>query len=609
MTEINRSTLGEIRRTLLRRVWLSAALSAALLMAGFIVVVSSEALAGWPGLAFFGALILLTLGLVIWQLYGALARPAERAERQMFELSGQLRKAESGLFDEAQRAQAIWENVVDGLVMMDAKGHITAANPAACWIFGHQEADLIGKNVSMLAGGDDRARHDQYVKSYIETGDAKIIGRPREVVGRRSDGSEFPVDLAVAEMQAEEGRHFIGVLRDLTERAALEEQLRHAQKLEAVGQLTGGIAHDFNNLLAVIKGNLGLLIHDLNVGDGTIPDEAMELSEGALHAAERGADLTKGLLAFSRKQALRPQEFDVDEVVEGMEGLLRRTLGEAVDLRLKLKRQGWHANADPSQLESAVLNLAVNARDALIDGGRLLIETQDITLDEHYSASHEEVEPGDYVMVIVSDDGPGMSPEILSRVLEPFFTTKEVGQGSGLGLSMIYGFAKQSGGHLSIYSEVGEGTTVKLYLPKAKVGAAKDSGPAEIEKIYLRGHERILVVEDDEALRVTVRRILSRLGYNVLLAEDGPQALEVLRSDEEIDLLLTDVILPKGMNGPQLVGACKELRPNLSVLYMSGYTKEAIIQSGRLDHADSLLNKPFSPQELGVKVREILSQD
>lgn len=523
------------------------------------------------------------------------------------EISERLVSTQEILLKEEGRSRALLENTVDAIVSIDLNGSILSANVATRVLFGYDPDELIGKNVRVLAGGMDRLQHDQYMRHHRESGEERIIGRPREVLGQRADGSTFPVDLSVARMEVEGEILFIGVMRDLTDRVALEDQLRQAQKMEAVGQLTGGIAHDFNNLLAVVRGNLEMMRGDI-MADGPLNREVLiELCTESLHASERGADLTRGLLAFSRKQTLKPETIDVNGAIDRMENLLRRTLRKSIDLKIAKKQGGWSVEADLSQLESALLNLAVNANDAMGDVGTLTIETSDAVLDEHYAATHDEVEAGDYVLIAVSDNGPGMTETVLAHALEPFFTTKDVGEGSGLGLSMIYGFAKQSGGHLSIYSEEGVGTTVKLYLPRSTALETVEDHKEET-KPDVGGSETILVVEDDEALRRTVTRILKRSGYEVLVAGDGPDALLQLDTADHIDLLLSDVILPGGMTGPQLIAEAKRAHADIKVILMSGYTKEAIMHRGDISKDVPLIHKPFSPQDLGVALREILGE-
>lgn len=524
------------------------------------------------------------------------------------DISERLVATQEILLKEEGRSRALLENTVDAIVSIDRNGSILSANAATQTLFGHEPGGLIGKNIRLLAGGMDRLHHDSYMQHHMESGENRIIGRPREVLGQRADGSTFPVDLSVARMEVEGETLFIGVMRDLTDRVALEDQLRQAQKMEAVGQLTGGIAHDFNNLLAVVRGNLELMREDMAADRPLNREDLIELCIESLHATERGADLTRGLLAFSRKQTLKPERIDVNGTMDRMGNLLRRTLGESIDLKIAKKPGGWAVEADPAQLESALLNLAVNANDAMGNVGTLTIEASDVVLDEHYAATHEEVHAGDYVLIAVSDNGPGMAEDVLARALEPFFTTKEVGEGSGLGLSMIYGFAKQSRGHLSIYSEEGVGTTVKLYLPRSMT-RQETSDKGHEPEARVGGSETILVVEDDEALRRTVTRILKRSGYEVLVAADGPDALLQLDTAEHIDLMLSDVILPRGMTGPELIVEAKRAHAEIKTVLMSGYTKEAIMHRGDISEDVPLIHKPFSPHDLGVVLREILGEE
>jgi len=379
----------------------------------------------------------------------------------------------------------------------------------------------------------------------------------------------------------------------------LHARLRQSQKMEAIGQLTGGVAHDFNNLLTVILGSAELLVERL----GKDP-ESRSLAEMTANAAERGAELTNRLLAFARRQPLDPRPTDINRQIADMDRLLRRTLGEHVEIEVVQAGGLWKAMIDAGQLENAILNLCINARDAMPDGGRLTVETANVRLDAAYAASQSEVEPGQYVMVAVSDTGIGMDAATLERAFEPFFTTKDVGKGSGLGLSMVYGFAKQSGGHVRIYSEAGQGTTVKLYLPRAETDQAPVAAAAEpaIEK----GKERILLVEDDDLVRGHVARQLDTLGYEVVAVANGPDAIEALRQRADIDLLFTDIVMPGGMNGREVAERAKALRPGLPVLFTSGYTENAIVHQGRLDRGVHLLQKPYRRQELAAKVRQAL---
>ncbi|HEX8822077.1 MAG TPA: response regulator [Archangium sp.] len=384
------------------------------------------------------------------------------------------------------------------------------------------------------------------------------------------------------------------------ERRKTEMQLRQSQKMEAVGKLTGGVAHDFNNLLQVIAGNLQLLQRDV-VGN----ERAMSRLQTATRAVDRGAKLASQLLSFARRQPLQPVVVNASKLVRGMDDLLRRTLGEEVELVTSTAKELWNTALDPNQFENVIINLAVNARDAMNSMGKLTIEIGNAVLDERYCRQHPEVLPGQYVLLAVSDTGSGMTPEVMERAFEPFFTTKPEGRGTGLGLSMVYGFVKQTGGHLKLYSELGHGTTIKLYLPRAveaeSVDAKVDAGPIE------GGTETILVVEDDAEVRTTVVEMVSELGYRVLKAVDAASALVVLQSGIPIDLLFTDVVMPGPVRSPELARQAKELSPDIEVLFTSGYTENAIVHGGRLDAGVQLLSKPYSREELARKLRQLLN--
>ena len=392
------------------------------------------------------------------------------------------------------------------------------------------------------------------------------------------------------------------------QRAAIDDlnvRLRQSQKMEAVGQLTGGVAHDFNNLLTVILGNAELVADAL-----ADRPRLRQMVEMTAKAAERGAELTGRLLAFSRRQPLDPRPSDINRLIADMDPMLRRTLGEHIEIELVRGGGLWTAMVDPGQLENAILNLCLNARDAMPSSGRLTIETANAHLDADYAAGQAELEPGQYVMVAVSDTGTGMDAATLERAFEPFFTTKDVGKGSGLGLSMIYGFVKQSKGHVRIYSEPGLGTTVRLYLPRA---VAEDGAGAPVpahaaaDAAAERGSGRILLVEDDALVRENSAAQLTSLGYAVVAVGSAPEALAVLEKDAAFDLLFTDIVMPGGMNGRALAERALKLRPGLPVLYTSGYTENAIVHHGRLDRGVELLAKPYRRQDLAAKVRAVLA--
>jgi PAS domain S-box-containing protein len=381
-----------------------------------------------------------------------------------------------------------------------------------------------------------------------------------------------------------------------------EEALRQSQKMEVVGQLTGGVAHDFNNLLQIIMGNLDTARRAM----GDPSPRLVRALDSAANGARRAASLTRRLLAFSRRQPLNPKPIDVNSLVSGMSDLLHRTLGEATEV-LTVQGAGlWRVEADPAELESAVLNLALNARDAMPQGGRLTIETANADIDRIYSLTHSEVLPGQYIAIAVSDTGTGMSPEAISRAFEPFFTTKPVGEGTGLGLSQVYGFVKQSGGHVKIYSELGQGTCVKIYLPRLSDAAHAEAPEPPPSTPEASAEETILVVEDDDDVRAYSVDILRELGYRVIESHDGPSALRLLERQFRVDLLFTDVVLPGGMTGAQVAAQARGAKPGLKVLFTTGYARNAIVHHGRLDPGVQLITKPFSMSDLAVRVRDVL---
>lgn len=386
----------------------------------------------------------------------------------------------------------------------------------------------------------------------------------------------------------------------IAERDAAEEQIRQMQKVEAIGQLTGGIAHDFNNMLAVIMSGIGLAQKRLMRGqDGT-----EDFLAGALDGANRAATLVKRLLAFSRQQPLAPKPIDANKFVAGISELISRAIGETINVETILGGGLWLTHADPVQLESSILNLCVNARDAMPGGGRLTIETANCHLDDRYSRLHPGVPAGQYVLIAVTDTGTGMTPEVLAKAFDPFFTTKDQTKGTGLGLSQVYGFVKQSGGHVKVYSEIGQGTTVKIYLPRYYAADADRPEP-ERKPSESAGTETVLLVEDEARVLELTAAGLRELGYTVLEARSAQEALDQLRSDAAVDLLLTDIVMPE-MNGRRLADAASELRPDLKVMFMTGFTKNAVVHNGVLDPGVHFLAKPFSLDELSIKIREIL---
>ena len=624
------------------------------------------------------------------------------------------------------RFDTLMASVVDALIVIDEHGSIQAANPSAENIFGYREAELIGANVKLLMPEPERGRHDGYIAHYLRTGEAKIIGIGREVVGQKRDGSEVPLELAISEFTLSGKRCFTGVLRDISDRKrdeeavrksehrladaqrlarvgswewdiatgsiecsvqhcrnlgwspdasgltydaflssvhhgdraridsvvrgcvesgdaatfdfrapwpdgqvrhirgqceveqaesrnparltgttqdmtefrTIEEQLSQAHKMEALGQLTGGVAHDFNNLLAVIMMDLDM-IGELTAGN----EEAGELVDEAKDVSRTGAELTQRLLAFARRQRLEPELVDPGALIADVKQLLRRTLGENIAIETTAAPGLWSVRVDPRQLQNALLNLALNARDAMPNGGRLTIRATNGSLDAPGVATGLGLAADRYVAIEMEDTGTGMERDTIDRAFEPFFTTKDE-LGSGLGLSMVYGFVKQSDGHVGIDSDVGHGTIVKIYLPRAD--AEISDRPSREKVTDLRGHEVILLVEDHEQLRRRAAGALARFGYRVLEATDGESALARLEAEPRVDLLLSDVVMPGKLNGPALARAVRRQRPAIKVLLTTGYAGSGELPRGNDEAAMRVLDKPYTIKSLAHSVREVL---
>ncbi len=491
----------------------------------------------------------------------------------------------------ADRLQNILESIGDAFMSLDDEWRFTYCNTQAEKMARHSLAQLQGQSLWEV--------FPELVGTEVET----VYRRAQREQSRQTLEYYYEPFGIWVELRVYPGRDGISVYaQDVSERHRLQEQLQRSQRLEAVGQLTGGMAHDFNNLLTVIMGNAEALSEQL-AGDSRLHPLANMISS----AADRGAELTRRLLAFARRQPLAPSAVDINQLITGLEELLRRTLGEHIELEWVRSPGLWLAMVDESQLESALLNLAINARDAMPTGGRLTIETANTRLDDVYAHQHGELAPGQYVLVAISDTGTGIEPGELQKVFEPFYTTKEKGKGTGLGLSMVFGFVKQSGGHITIYSEPGEGTTVKMYLPRAQATETLH-GPVDGDTpVPETGNELILLVEDDELVRDYASNILAGAGYRVISAEDGNRALAILRQRSDIDLLFTDVVMPGGISGRQLADEAQFLHPGLKVVYTSGYTENAIVHHGRLDPGVQLLSKPYRREELLDKLRTVLN--
>ncbi|MEK7268823.1 MAG: PAS domain S-box protein [Nitrospirota bacterium] len=510
------------------------------------------------------------------------------------------KQSQDKLRESEEKFRAVAETALDAIVSAESRGYVTYFNKGAERIFGYSSDEVIGHSVTLLMPERFREAHRHGLERFLLMGEAHIIGKTVELAGTRKDGTEFPLELSLSFWKAAGQTFFTAIIHDITERKRLEEQFRQSQKMEAVGQLAGGVAHDFNNLLTVINGYSELMLHTLPVDD-----PQRNRLEQIKTAGKRAALLTQQILAFSRRQILEPKVLDLNEMVANMDTLLRRLIGEDITLASFQDSALGRVKADPGQIEQIIMNLAVNARDAMPQGGRLTIETANVELDQAYARSHASVHPGPYVMLAVSDTGIGMDAKTQARLFEPFFTTKEPGKGTGLGLATVYGIVKQSGGNIWVYSEPGKGATFKIYLPRVEK-EAEAMAPPPVRPETLRGSETILLVEDDAMVRTLARAVLQYNDYTVLEAKHGTEALRISQEHSgPIHLLLTDVVMP-GMSGRDSAARLAPLRPDMKILYMSGYTGNASAHHGVLDTGIAFLQKPFTPTALVQKVRETL---
>lgn len=519
-------------------------------------------------------------------------------------------QAHEEIVESEQRYRRLIEAVVDyAIFQLDPTGHVTTWNPGAQRIKGYSPQEIIGQHFSAFYLPEDIERG---VPTHALSEAAERGRFEAEGWRMRKDGSRFWASVVIDRITDEAGAlvGFAKVTRDVTDRKRAEDELKKvqeqlvaSQKLEAVGQLSGGIAHDFNNLLMIVLGNLETAERHAKMPGANLGRALANAKRGA----QRAAALTSRLLAFSRRQALDPKPINVNNYLTSLQEFLQRTLGERIEVQSVGGAGLWQIEADANHLESAIVNLAINARDAMPEGGKITLEAANISADEDYCRLNPELAPGQYVVICVSDTGSGMSPDILSHAFEPFFTTKDPGHGTGLGLSQVYGFLKQSGGHAKIYSEVGQGTTIKLYFPRF-TGGFRVEEVAEEEVAEGENSETVLVVEDDEDLRTYISDVLRDLNYRVQSARSAQAALTILlQDDSNVDLLLTDVVMP-GINGRELGRRARQIRPRLKILYMTGYSRNAVLHQGRLDEGVSLLEKPISQAKLALRVREMLDQ-
>lgn len=530
---------------------------------------------------------------------------AERRDNQTVRLYGTFQDVTDRVLAERQvhETRDFYELTLDAMPTMvsyvDTSLRITYANKAIEEYLGLPSAQILGQQIATLISAESQLATREYIARALR-GEATSMTHTSASKGRTSAWQTHFVPQIAADGEV---RGFFAIIYDLTDIKRLEARLLQAQKMEAVGQLTGGIAHDFNNLLGVVLGNLQLIER----GVAETPSLARKVHT-AMRAAVRGADLTRRLLSFARRQILDPTVVDLNRQLLGIGDLMQRTLGESIEVRMVRTPDLWHTRTDASQFENAILNLAINARDAMTQGGRLTVRTQNSWLDKAFCAEHPQLEPGEYVVVSASDTGSGIEPDVLKRVFEPFFTTKESGKGSGLGLAMVQGFAEQSGGTAIIESKLGSGTTVRIYLPRCSEPKAEHEDTI-VTKATPGGSETILVVEDDADLRETVVTTLKQLGYRTLAAANAAAAVGILLGSEPIDLLFSDVMMPGGMLGPALARRARELRPDISVLFTTGYAESSVLNSATGLGGAEVIHKPYRNEELALCIRHILDPE
>ncbi|WP_184020247.1 hybrid sensor histidine kinase/response regulator [Sphingobium boeckii] len=513
------------------------------------------------------------------------------------------RAAEEELRRSEERFRLLVQSVTDyAIYMLDPEGHVTSWNAGAERFKGYRADEIMGQHFSRFYSDLDRAAGIPGIALETARRDGRFEAEGWRI---RKDGSRFWASVIIDPIRNDDNQliGFAKVTRDLTEKRAIEEQLRQSQKMEAVGQLTGGLAHDFNNLLTGISGSLEMMQIRSAQGRTSDFDRYFTSAQGAV---KRAAALTHRLLAFSRRQTLDPKPTNVDRLLHGLEELIQRTVGPGVEVVLAGADRLWPTLIDPNQLENAVLNLCINARDAMPDGGRVTIVTANQSLDER-AAREQGLNAGDYVAVSVTDTGTGMPPEIIAKIFDPFYTTKPIGEGTGLGLSMIYGFARQSGGQVRVESQMGRGTMMRLYLPRHSHDAQPDANPDQaLSLTAARDGEVVLVIDDEPTIRMPVSEVLADAGYAVIEAADGPAGLEILNSSARIDLLITDVGLPGGLNGRQVADAARTTRPELKVLFITGYAENAAVGGGKMDKGMFVLTKPFQMKDLADRIRDII---
>ena len=520
------------------------------------------------------------------------------ADEKRHELRRADDKAFAALRESDARFRAAFATAFNGMGIADLEGRFLKANAALCTMTGYSEDELLGMNFQKITHPDDLEADLGFVQQMI---DGEIPSFQMEKRYIRKDGTIVPILLSVALVRDSEGRplYTVSQILDLTQQKEMDQKLFQAQKMEAIGQLTGGLAHDFNNLLAIILGNLQLLDKTLAGNDA-----ALVRTGNAMDAAHRGAQLTQRLLAYSRRQILKGEVCNPNDHIHDMQELLSGSIGEAITMETQLSDDSWLVNVDSNQFETAILNLALNARDAMPDGGRLIIKTENVTLGADYTGAHPDVEPGQYVAISVTDTGFGMPEDVVAQVFEPFFTTKDVGVGTGLGLSMVFGFSKQSLGHIDLQSTEGQGTTVTMYLPREINEHSADRLKRSTERgDDPGGSETVLVVEDNDGVRDVSVSMLDQLGYTIVQAKSGVEALNVLSERDDIALVFTDIVMPEHVSGSELAAKALEIQPDMAFVFTSGFVDGAAMPQIQ---GTAFLSKPFSISDLANAIRDAL---
>jgi PAS domain S-box-containing protein len=525
----------------------------------------------------------------------------KQAEKDKAKQAWELIFANNEISAQTKRLSAIINNIMDALITISECGIIETFNPAATKMFGYTEEEVIGQNIKMLMPEPHHKEHTSYLDNFITTGEKKVIGIEQEVKGRYKDGTIFPMKLAISETYINGERLFIGIIRDITEYKRTEKLLRRSQKMETIGELTGGIAHDFNNLLGIIIGNHDLMGREIE--DGSKQQKRLN---NAQNAALRGAEITRRLLNFSRQSEEAHSPVKINQIIGEFKDFIHKSITASIHLEIHITQDLWLVDLNPGDFQDAIINLSLNARDAMSSGGRLIIEARNIILDHNMTDFKYDLKAGEYVQISVSDSGTGMTKETADRIFDPFFTTKDKSKGTGLGLAMVFGFVKRCNGSINVYSEEGEGTSFKIYLPRSQSTTDSYSKRTNIDKILPTGNETVLIVDDEEELVAIAKSVLEDLGYTTYYASSGDRALEIITHNDEIDIVFSDIVMPGNLSGFDLAEAVVAVNPEIKILLTSGFTGKMKHQEAHQKWSLNLLNKPYRDLELAEAIRKTL---